>query len=132
MGLGSLLKHLVGWPVTGPLYLTRFSMEKARDTAIRELTDESKVKEALMELQLRLQEGEIDEETYEEEEARLMHRLREVRAWRERLGLGRRGGPVRMPRGPGASGPAAEVTLDLGPEDSRGGDGSDDGSEDDT
>lgn len=114
MGLLSTLKHAVGWPVTGPLFLTRYSMEKVRDSAIRELTDPEPVREALKELHLRLEQGEIDEEEYREEEARLMRRLREVREWRERLGMPTRGGPVRADRGRnGEGGISADVEVDL-------------------
>ena len=39
-----------------------------------------------MELQLRLELGEIDEAEYAKAEAVLMQQLRDVREWRERLG----------------------------------------------
>lgn len=107
-----LLKHLLGWPVTGPLFLTKFSLGKAHDAAIRELTDTSGIRDELMELQLRLESGEIDEEEYEEAEADLMRRLREAREWRRRLGLPVRGGPVRMR--PDADGGGASIDVDLG------------------
>lgn len=94
MGLMKLLGHAVFWPVTGPAFLTRYSMDQMRDAAVRELTDESAVRDELLELQLGLERGEVDEEAYVEEEARLMERLREVREWRMRLGLPVRGGPV--------------------------------------
>lgn len=96
MGLLKLLGHAVAWPVTGPAFLTRYSMGQARDAAVRELTDDEPVRRELLELQLRLDEGRIDEQAYEEEEAALMQRLREVREWREKLGMPVQGGPVRM------------------------------------
>ena len=46
------------------------------------LTEES-IKERLQELQLLLQEGELSEEEYEELEAGLIQRLREVRQYAE-------------------------------------------------
>jgi len=52
----------------------------------------------LMELQMRLELGDIDDETYVAEEAALMRQLRDIREWRERLGMGTAGGPVRMAR----------------------------------
>ena len=91
-----LLKHLLFWPVTGPAFLARFSMEKVQGVAREELTDESRVKEGLMDLQLRLEMGEIDDEQYLEEEARFMEQLREVRYWQEQFGMGVRGGVVRV------------------------------------
>lgn len=91
-----LLKHLLFWPVTGPLYLTEFSMEKVRGVVRKELTDDTRIKEALMELHLRLETGEIDQKQYVEEEAELMAQLREVRRWRQKFGMGTRGGPVQV------------------------------------
>ncbi len=61
-----------------------------------ELTDDSAIKNELFELQLRLELGDIDEELYAAEEARLVQRLREVREWRERYGMGVSGGVVRV------------------------------------
>lgn len=90
-----LLKHLLGWPVTGPAFLVGFCLETSKGAALRQVADEEPVREELLELQLRLELGEIDEETYLEREAELMRRFREVREWRERLGLPTRGGPVR-------------------------------------
>ena len=91
-----LLKHLLFWPVTGPTFLTRFSLEKVRGVVEEELTDDSRVKEGLLDLQLRLELGEIDQEEYAHEELRLMEELREVRRRREELGMGTRGGVVRV------------------------------------
>lgn len=89
-----LVTHLLGWPVTGPAALVKLSLGSIRDSAIREVADETSVREALMELQLELELGEIDEAEYERREAEIMRRLREVRAWRRRLGLPIRGGAV--------------------------------------
>lgn len=107
-----LLKHLLFWPVTGPLFLTRFSLDKVRDTVRDELTDESRVREELMALQLELELGEIDEETYVEREAELMRELREVRRWRRRFGMGVRGGPVRVAEEQRGGPPAADDGRD--------------------
>jgi len=63
-----------------------------------ELTDDAPVKQALMELQMQLELGDIDDDEYVRPEAELMTRLREVRAWRERLGKATSGGPVRVSR----------------------------------
>ncbi|HSH45366.1 MAG TPA: gas vesicle protein GvpG [Longimicrobiales bacterium] len=93
-----LLKHLLFWPVTGPSFLTRFSLEKVEDAVRTELTDDSAVRKDLMELQLELEMGEIDDEEYVAREAELMHRLRQVREWRERFGMATSGGLVRVAR----------------------------------
>jgi hypothetical protein len=91
-----LLKHLLFWPVTGPTFLARFAVEKVGDTVRRELTDDQAIREELLELQMRLELGEIDDDEYVEAEAALMQRLREVRAWREEFGMATPGGPVRV------------------------------------
>jgi hypothetical protein len=93
-----LLKHLLFWPVTGPTFLARFSLETVQDTVRTELTDDQSVKEELMALQMELELGEIDDDQYVAREAALMQRLREVREWREQFGMGTSGGPVRVAR----------------------------------
>ena len=91
-----LLKHLLFWPVTGPNFLLRFSLEKVEDTVREELTNDHSVKEELLALQMRLELEEITDEEYVELEAALMQRLRDVRHWREQFGMGTSGGPVRV------------------------------------
>lgn len=127
------LKHLLFWPVTGPIYLAEFSLEKVQGVVRQELTDEHRVKEGLMDLQLRLEMGEIDDEQYLEEEARFMAQLREVRHWQEQFGMGVRGGVVQVARdaaqeeeeeeeGPQvASAGGAEVDLSFGFDDEEDG-----------
>jgi hypothetical protein len=122
-----LLKHLLFWPVTGPSFLTRFSLEKVEEAVRTELTDDGAVKRDLMELQMELELGAIDDDEYVAREADLMHRLRQVRKWREAYGLPTAGGLVRVAGegdagdadpGPGrrpevASGEGAEVEVSL-------------------
>jgi hypothetical protein len=67
-----LLKHLLFWPVTGPAFLTRFSLEKVEGAVRTELTDDSSVKQDLMELQMQLELGDIDDDEYVAREAELM------------------------------------------------------------
>jgi hypothetical protein len=93
-----LLKHLLFWPVTGPLYLADFSIGKVNDVVRNELTDDSGIMAELLELQLKLEQGDITDDDYLREEATLMVRLREVRAWREQYGMAVSGGPVRVAR----------------------------------
>lgn len=95
----SLLKHLLFWPVTGPEFLVRFSLDKVHGAVRRELTDDEAVKEELMLLQMELEVGDIEDDEYLRREAVLMERLREVRQWREEFGMGAAGGPVRVARG---------------------------------
>lgn len=100
-----LLKHLLFWPVTGPLFLAEFSMNKVEGVVREELTDDTRIKSELMELQLKLELGDIDDDQYVEMEHALMMQLREIRQWREQFGMGVSGGPVRV------QGPAPDETV---------------------
>ena len=91
-----IIKHLLFWPVTGPLFLTDFALNKVEGVVKEQLTDDSGVKAELLELQLKLELGDITDEEYMEREAALMQQLREIREWREQFGMGVSGGPVRV------------------------------------
>jgi hypothetical protein len=91
-----ILKHLLFWPVTGPMYLAEFSIEKVQGVVKEQLTDDARIKEELLDLQLRLEMGDIDDEQYVVEETRLMAQLRDVRRWREEFGMATRGGVVQV------------------------------------
>ncbi|MDQ3557176.1 MAG: gas vesicle protein GvpG [Gemmatimonadota bacterium] len=106
-----LLKHLLFWPVTGPEFLIRFSLDQVQGAAREELTDDQAIKEDLLALQMRLELGEIDDAEYVAGEAAVMARLREVREWREEFGMGIAGGPVRVARSE-AEPPAGEPAPD--------------------
>jgi hypothetical protein len=93
-----LLTKLLFFPIAGPVAGIRWSLNKVVKVAEEELTDDTTIKQELMELQMRLELGEIDDAEYVEQEKALMQRLREVREWRERLGKGVSGGPVRVAR----------------------------------
>jgi hypothetical protein len=94
-----LLSKVIFFPITGPVAGIRWSLNKVIQVAEEELTDDAPVKQELMELQMKLELGDITDDEYVEREAVLMARLREVRAWRERLGKATAGGPVRVARG---------------------------------
>src|SRR3954464_13782225 len=95
-----ILKHVLFWPVTGPVGATKWSLNQVMKIVEEELTDDTAVKQDFMALQMKLELGEIDDEEYAVQEANIMTRLREVRAWREKLGKSVAGGPVRVARGP--------------------------------
>jgi hypothetical protein len=78
------------------MYLTEFSLSKVQGVVQGELTDDTRIKEELLDLQLRLEMGDIDDGQYVAEEARLMEQLREVRRWREQYGMATRGGVVQV------------------------------------
>jgi hypothetical protein len=101
-----LLTNLLFFPITGPVAGIRWTLGKVQQVAEEELTDDTAVKQELMELQMQLELGDIDDEDYLRREAELMQRLREIRDWRERLGRPTTGGPVRVARDEG--GDAAE------------------------
>jgi gas vesicle protein GvpG len=91
-----LLTNILLAPFLGPVWGTRWTLEKVDRVVKEELTDDTPVKEELMELQLKLEMGEIDDAEYSRRETELMQRLREVRDWREKLGMSTSGGPVRV------------------------------------
>jgi hypothetical protein len=73
-------------------------MAQVQKVVEEELTDDAPVKQDLMELQMQLELGDVDDAEYVRREAEIMARLRDVRAWREKLGKGTSGGPVRVSR----------------------------------
>lgn len=91
-----LLTKLLFFPISGPVAGIRWSLGKVQNVVEEELTDDAPVKQELMELQMQLELGDITDDEYVERESVLMARLRDVRAWRERLGKGMSGGPVRV------------------------------------
>lgn len=66
-----------------PLKFTVWIAAKLRDSAYQEMTDESRVHEDLLALQMRYEIGEISEEEYEKKEPGLMERLEAIRAMKE-------------------------------------------------
>jgi hypothetical protein len=93
-----LLTNILFFPVAGPVAGIRWALGKVQAVVEEELTDDTSVKQELMELQLQVELGDIDDAEYVRREAALMQRLREVRDWRERLGKGVSGGLVRVAR----------------------------------
>lgn len=93
-----LITNILFFPVAGPVAGIRWALGKVQAVVEEELTDDTPVKQLLLELQLQVEIGEIDDAEYVRREAALMQRLREVREWRERLGKGVSGGLVRVAR----------------------------------
>jgi hypothetical protein len=93
-----LLSSILLAPFTGPWDGTMWTLDKVRRAVEEELTDDTTVKEDLMRLQLELEAGDIDDDEYVVREQAIMQRLREVRQWREQLGMSVGGGPVRVAR----------------------------------
>jgi hypothetical protein len=79
-----LIGKLLMLPVTGgPLLVDRLARLLAEE-AERELLDDGSVRGELLALQERLDAGELSEAEYDREERRLLRRLEEIRAARER------------------------------------------------
>ena len=91
-----LLTNILLAPFLGPIYGTKWTLDKVDRVVREELTDDTPIKEDLMALQLQLEMGEIDDDEYVKREADIMNQLRAVREWRERYGMGTSGGPVRV------------------------------------
>ena len=94
-----LLTNILLAPFMGPVWGTRWTLEKVDRVVREELTDDTPIKEELMALQLKLEMGDIDDAEYVRREAEIMQRLRDVREWREKLGMSTSGGPVRVAEG---------------------------------
>ena len=93
-----LLSMLLTFPVSGPIAGVRWSLETVERVARDELVDDSGIKQELLELEMSLEMGDIDDAEYVMREEAIMQRLRDVRYWREQFGLGVAGGPVRVAR----------------------------------
>ena len=91
-----LLTNILFFPVAGPVAGIKWSLRQIQQVVDEELTDDAPIKQDLLELQMQLEVGDIDDAEYTRREAEIMARLRDVRAWRERLGKGVSGGPVKV------------------------------------
>ena len=67
----------------GPVKLVTWLAEKLQESAEQEVTDESAIREQLLELQMRYELDEITEEEYTEREARLMAKMEAIRKYKE-------------------------------------------------
>jgi Gas vesicle protein G len=77
-----MLLKLLTAPITLPISGFRFVLNRVEEMAERELYDEERIREELLLLQLRLDEGEVSEEEYAVEEADVIARLRAAREYR--------------------------------------------------
>ncbi len=78
-----MLFQIVTAPFTAPMSGFKFILKTIVDMAEKELYDMDRIREDLLLLQLRLEEGQIREEQYLVEEAEVMVKLREARAYNE-------------------------------------------------
>jgi hypothetical protein len=80
-----LLDDLLLLPLTGPISGFKWVMHTIQKLADEELMNDQPWKERLIELQMRLELGEISEEEYTREEAIVFQALRDIRARREEI-----------------------------------------------
>jgi len=94
-----LLTNILLAPFLGPVWASKWTLDKVDRVVREELTDDTPIKEDLMKLQMELEMGDIDDAEYVRRETEIMQRLREVREWREKYGMSTGGGPVRVASG---------------------------------
>lgn len=80
-----MILKLLTLPVSLPAAGIRFCLEKVADIAEAEMNSEEPIKEELLEMQLALEEGQMDERAYAARETVLLARLREIRERRREL-----------------------------------------------
>jgi hypothetical protein len=89
------LDDLLLSPITG----FKFILRTLQRVAEEEYTDDTPLKEQLLELQVKLESGELSEQEYVKEEAHIIRELRELQARkRELAGLPPEEGPLSAPR----------------------------------
>lgn len=69
--------------IFAPIKLPVWVCKKLSESAEKEMTDDSKIYEDLLELQMRNELGEISDEEYDRQETRLMEKLEEIRKYKE-------------------------------------------------
>jgi hypothetical protein len=80
-----ILDDILLLPIKGPIAGFRWVMTTIQKMADEELMDDQPWKERLIELQMKLELGEIGEEDYTREEAIVFQALRDIRARKEAL-----------------------------------------------
>ena len=80
-----LIDDLLLLPFTAPVSGFRWVMKQIQTMADNEMMDDQVWKERLIELQMKLELGEISEEDFAAEEAVVFQRLREIRIMREEM-----------------------------------------------
>jgi hypothetical protein len=89
-GLGKLLTLPYSLPAAG----IKYCFNKVIEVAELEMTDESAVKDELILLNMRLEDGEITEAEFRQQEAPLLARFSEIKAYKKRLADEQLGGLI--------------------------------------
>ena len=74
-----ILDDILFAPIKFPVWVSK----KLAESAEKERTDDSRIYEDLLDLQMRYELGEISDEEYEKQESMLMEKLEEIRKYRE-------------------------------------------------
>ena len=80
-----LVTGLLLWPITAPVQAFRFLLERLHAEAEAVLRDEGRAFAELVDLSMRHNAGELDDEEYAEQEAALLARLNSIRDYRNEL-----------------------------------------------
>jgi hypothetical protein len=80
-----LIDDILLLPITGPIAGVRWVLKQIQTMADNELMNDQVWKERLIELQMKLELGEISEADYTVEEKEIFQRLREIRQAREEM-----------------------------------------------
>jgi hypothetical protein len=78
----NLLARILTFPFTAPIETAMWTARKIAERAEEIYYDDATVRAALMELEMKLDLGEIDEEQFEEEETILLQRLKDIRDYK--------------------------------------------------
>jgi hypothetical protein len=76
------ISKLLALPFTGPIGTLTWIAHQVANAVDQQQLDPARIETALLALERRLEAGEIDEAAFEEEEARLLDELAEIRALR--------------------------------------------------
>ncbi len=81
-----MLLKLLALPITAPVSGFEFILNTLKDAAERELYDEGRLRDELLLLNLRLDEGELTEQQFKEREQEIIARMRAARERRQQTG----------------------------------------------
>ena len=80
---GDLLTDILTFPILGAPRMVYWVANKLKDTVEQEQMDEGKLQGDLLELQMRYELGEINDDEYAEEETAILDRLSAIRRAKE-------------------------------------------------
>jgi uncharacterized membrane protein len=78
-----LLSEILLSPISGPVRTIEFVTKRIKDQVEAEYLDEGKVRAELLDLTMRYDRGEIDDDQYKQQEAAILEHLNDIRAYRE-------------------------------------------------